>query len=170
MAINYKKELEDIIDLVIAENGSDIHLSIGTHPMIRVSGSLIPLLKKPVLTTEDVTEFMKVLLNPLQFAEYTTRREVDFSYEYKDGIRFRGNGFYQRGGMSLALRFIPNVIKTLSELGIPPIIESFTQRPQGFFLCVGPVGQGKSTTLAAMVELINNIFIVLCIIRSLRHQ
>lgn len=155
MAVNYARELEDIIDIVINENGSDIHLSVGTHPTIRVSGSLIPLIKKPVLSGADVTEFIKVLLNPIQFAEFTTKKEVDFSYEYHNGIRFRGNGFYQRGGISLALRHIPNVIRSTAELGLPPILDSFTQRPQGFFLCVGPVGQGKSTTLAAMIELIN---------------
>lgn len=155
VAINYKKELEDIIDIVIGENGSDIHFSVGSHPMIRVSGSLIPLLKKPTLSEGDVTEFIRVLLTPQQYSEYTTKREVDFSYEYKDGIRFRGNGFYQRGAMAIALRFIPNVIKTMAELALPPILETFCYRPQGFFLCVGPVGQGKSTTLASMVELIN---------------
>jgi len=155
VAINYKKELEEIIDIVIGENGSDIHFSVGSHPMIRVSGSLIPLLKKPTLTEGDVTEFIRVLLTPQQYSEYTTKREVDFSYEYKDGLRFRGNGFYQRGAMAIALRFIPNVIKTMAELSLPPILESFCQRPQGFFLCVGPVGQGKSTTLASMIELIN---------------
>ncbi len=155
VAINYKKELEDIIDIVIGENGSDIHFSVGSHPMIRVSGSLIPLLKKPTLNEGDVTEFIRVLLTPQQYSEYTTKREIDFSYDYKDGLRFRGNGFYQRGAMAIALRFIPNVIKTMSELALPPILETFCHRPQGFFLCVGPVGQGKSTTLASMVELIN---------------
>ena len=155
VAINYKKELEEIIDIVIGENGSDIHFSVGSHPMIRVSGSLIPLLKKPTLTEGDVAEFIRVLLTPQQYSEYTTKREIDFSYEYKDGLRFRGNGFYQRGAMAIALRFIPNVIKTMAELSLPPILESFCLRPQGFFLCVGPVGQGKSTTLASMVELIN---------------
>lgn len=155
MAVNYARELEDIIDIVINEKGSDIHMSVGTHPTIRVDGSLIPLIKKPILSSADVSEFMKVLLNPMQFAEFTTQKEVDFSYEYRDGIRFRGNGYYQRGGVSLALRHIPNVIRTTSELNLPPILDTFTQRPQGFFLCVGPVGQGKSTTLAAMIELIN---------------
>jgi twitching motility protein PilT len=155
MAVNYKRELEDMIDLLVAENGSDIHMSVGSHPMIRVSGSLLPLVKKPILIRDDLTEFMRVLLNPAQYTEFTTTREIDFSYEYKDGIRFRGNGFYQRGGISIALRLIPNVIRSIAELSLPPIIETFASRPQGFFLCVGPVGQGKSTTLAAMVEIIN---------------
>jgi twitching motility protein PilT len=154
-SVDYTRELEDIIDIVISEQGSDIHMSVGSHPIIRVDGSLIPLVKKPVLTSRDVAGFAGTLLSKDQHERFLTTREVDFSYAAKNGVRFRGNGFFQRGAMSIALRHIPNVIKTFSELTLPPILESFTQRPQGFFLCVGPVGQGKSTTLAAMVELIN---------------
>ena len=153
--VDYTRELDDIIDIVISEQGSDIHLSLGAHPIIRVDGSLIPLVKKPILASRDRAGCASALLSKEQHDRYLTTREVDFSYAAKNGVRFRGNGFFQRGAMSIALRHIPNVIKTFSELALPPILESFTQRPQGFFLCVGPVGQGKSTTLAAMVELIN---------------
>ncbi len=154
-SVDYKRELDDLIDIVTTEKGSDIHLSVGSHPIIRVDGSLIPLTKKPVLTNGDVGGFVKILLTPAQAEKFGETREVDFSYAAKEGVRFRGNGFFQRGAMSVALRHIPNVIKTFEELALPSVLESFTQRPQGFFLCVGPVGQGKSTTLAAMVELIN---------------
>ncbi len=154
-SVDYKKELADLIDIVSSEKGSDIHLSVGSHPIIRVDGALIPLVKKPILTNTDVGGFAKVLLTKEQEEKFLVTREVDFSFAAHDGVRFRGNGFFQRGAMSIALRHIPNVIKTFSELGLPPVIESFTQRPQGFFLCVGPVGQGKSTTLAAMIEHIN---------------
>jgi twitching motility protein PilT len=153
--VDYKRELEDLIDIVSSEKGSDIHISVGSHPIIRVDGSLIPLVKKPVLTPHDVEGFVKALLTGEQEAKFLETREVDFSYAAKEGVRFRGNGFFQRGAMSVALRHIPNMIKTFSELSLPPVLETFTQRPQGFFLCVGPVGQGKSTTLAAMIELIN---------------
>jgi twitching motility protein PilT len=154
-SVDYKRELEDLIEIVSAEKGSDIHLSVGSHPIIRVDGSLIPLVKKPVLTNQDVVGFQKVLLTDEQEVKFLESLEVDFSYAAAEGIRFRGNGFFQRGSMSIALRHIPNVIKNFSELALPSVLESFTQRPQGFFLCVGPVGQGKSTTLAAMIELIN---------------
>lgn len=154
-SVDYKKELEDIIDIIISERGSDIHLSVGSHPIIRVDGSLIPLAKKPVLTNADIAGFMKVMLSKEQEALFDETREIDFSFAAKDGVRFRGNGYYQKGSLSFALRHISNVIKNFSELALPSILESFTQRPQGFFLCVGPVGQGKSTTLAAMIELIN---------------
>lgn len=154
-SIDYKRELEDLIDMIVTERGSDIHLSVGSHPIIRVDGSLIPLAKKPILSASDAEGFIKVLLTKDQETKFLETHEVDFSYAARDKVRFRGNGFYQKGGISIALRHISNVIKNFDELLLPPILESFTQRPQGFFLCVGPVGQGKSTTLAAMVELIN---------------
>ncbi|MCA9363673.1 type IV pilus twitching motility protein PilT [Candidatus Kaiserbacteria bacterium] len=154
-SVDYKKELAELIDIVISEDGSDIHLSVGTHPTIRVAGSLIPLLKKPELTGRDVQGFVQALLTEEQEASFMEHHEIDFSYAAQDGVRFRGNGFFQRGSISIALRHIPNNIRTFEELNLPPILETFIQRPQGFFLCVGPVGQGKSTTLAAMVELIN---------------
>jgi len=152
---DYQKELDVIIDLILQEKGSDLHLSVGSHPMIRVSGTLIPLLKKPILNQHDLNSFIKLLMRKDQYERYTTFTEVDFSYENAEGVRFRGNGFFQRGEMAVALRLIPNVIMTYEELGLPPILESFTNRSQGFFLCVGPVGQGKSTTLASMVNTIN---------------
>jgi twitching motility protein PilT len=154
-SVDYKRELSDLIDIVVGEKGSDLHLSSGSHPIIRVTGSLVPLIKKPILTTQDVDEFSKVLMIDQKYKDYLTNFEVDFSYAHADGIRFRGNGFFQNGQKAVALRLIPNTIRTLEELGLPPILESFIQRPQGFFLCVGPVGQGKSTTLAALVDLIN---------------
>lgn len=153
--VDYKKELIDLVDIVTAENGSDLHLSAGSHPIVRITGSLVPLVKKPVLTTDDVDGFAQVLMSKQKYDDYITNFEVDFSFAHADGVRFRGNGFFQSGQKSIALRLIPNSIRTLSDLGLPSILESFIQRPQGFFLCVGPVGQGKSTTLAAMVEMIN---------------
>ncbi|MDC1205540.1 PilT/PilU family type 4a pilus ATPase [Candidatus Pacebacteria bacterium] len=154
-SVDYKRELHDLIDVVVGEHGSDIHLSVGMHPMVRVAGSLIPLVKKPILAGVDIDGFAKVLMSKSQHEKFVETHEMDFSYEHKDGIRFRGNGFYQSANMAIALRHIPNNIRSLEDLNLPPILESFVMRPQGFFLCVGPVGQGKSTTLAAMVEMIN---------------
>jgi len=155
MSVDYKRELNALIDLILQEKASDLHLSVGSHPLIRVSGTLIPLVKKPILTDGDVNEFAEILMRKDQYARYVQYNEVDFSYENTSGVRFRGNAFHQRGKMGIALRLIPNVIRNYKELNLPPILESFTQRSQGFFLCVGPVGQGKSTTLAAMVNTIN---------------
>ena len=153
--VDYKRELKDLIDIVVGENASDLHLATNSHPVVRVSGALIPLLKKPILTNADVDGFARVLMSAQKYDSYIKNFEVDFSYANADGIRFRGNGFFQTGTQAIALRLIPNAIRTLEELALPGILESFTQRPQGFFLCVGPVGQGKSTTLAALIELIN---------------
>ena len=154
-SIDYKRELKDIIDIVVSEKGSDLHLSVGTHPMVRVAGSLIPLIKKPILTDSDSDGFARALMSSKQFEEFTASHEMDFSYSHEGGIRFRGNGFIQRGSTSIALRLIPSEIRNFEQLNLPPILESFAMRPQGFFLCVGPVGQGKTTTLAAMINLIN---------------
>lgn len=153
--VDYLKELKDLIEIVASENGSDLHLSTGSHPIVRITGSLVPLVKKPILTNDDVDGFARVLMSSTKYSDYMKNFEVDFSYAHTDGVRFRGNGFFQSGREAIALRLIPNSIRTIEELGLPIILESFVQRPQGFFLCVGPVGQGKSTTLAAMVEIIN---------------
>jgi twitching motility protein PilT len=155
MAVDYKKELQALIDLLISEKASDLHFSVGAHPLIRVSSTLIPLVKKPILTNSDIEAFAQVLMRPDQYDRLVKREEVDFSYENAQSVRFRGNAFIQRGKKAIALRSIPNVIRTFEDLNLPPILDSFTQRNQGFFLCVGPVGQGKSTTLAAMVDRIN---------------
>ena len=153
--IDYKKELDAIIDFILNEQASDLHLSVDSHPLIRVSGTLIPLLKKPILNATDLDAFIKILMRRDQYEKYLDFNEVDFSYENLAGVRFRCNAFYQRGHMAVVLRLIPNVVMSFEDLGLPPILESFTQRTQGFFLCVGPVGQGKSTTLAAMINMIN---------------
>jgi len=155
MAVDYNKELNVLIELIVQEQASDLHLSVGAHPLIRVSGALVPLVKKPILTDSDLSAFAKILIRQDQFKKYQDFTEVDFSFENANGVRFRGNAFHQRGKMGIALRLIPNVIREYEELNLPPILESFTQRNQGFFLCVGPVGQGKSTTLASMVNTIN---------------
>ncbi len=153
--VDYAKELNDLIEIVIAEGASDIHFSVASTPLIRVTGSLIPLLKKPILTNDDVLSFLDVMLNDQQMSDFVQKKELDFSFQHNSGTRFRGNSFYQKGTVSIVMRAIPDKIRTFEELNLPPILESFAMRPQGFFLCVGPVGQGKSTTLASMVELIN---------------
>lgn len=156
MSVDYKKELNSLIETIIQEKASDLHFAVDAHPLIRVSGTLIPLVKKPILTDADVSGFVKVMLREDQYKKLMNFTEIDFSFENAEGVRFRGNAFFQRGKMGVALRLIPNVIRTFNELNLPPILESFTQRTQGFFLCVGPVGQGKSTTLAAMLNTINH--------------
>ncbi len=151
----YKKELEDLIDYVIKEGASDLHLSEGRQPTIRVSGSLTPLVKKPKLTKEDTAGFLDELLSQDFKKTFYANKEIDFSYAYKEQARFRGNGFFQQGAVSITLRLIPRKIRSFQELNLPPILETFANKHQGFFLVVGPIGHGKTTTLAAMIEHIN---------------
>lgn len=153
--MNYETELNDLLNTVVTQGASDLHLSEGRFPTIRVNGMLIPLNKKPELKHEDVEGLIKALAGDKNFQRFIDEKELDFSYQYKDVSRFRGNAFFQQGHMGAALRLIPKVIKTISELNLPTVLENFTRKPQGFFLVVGPVGQGKTTTLAAMVELVN---------------
>src|SRR3989344_53521 len=155
MAIDYKKELEELIEYVMSEGGSDLHLSEGHQPTIRVSGFLIPLVKKPKLSGADTLGFLSELLVPEDKKLFLEQREIDFSYNHKDVARFRCNGFYQQGNVSIAMRLIPKRIKNFTELSLPSILQTFAERHQGFFLVVGPIGHGKTTTLAAMVEYIN---------------
>ncbi len=155
MAIDYKKELEGLIEYIMKEGGSDLHLSAGRPPTFRISGALIPLVKMSVIGPSDTLGFLGELLNDDDRNLFLKQREIDFSYNYKNLARFRGNAFFQQGLVSIALRLIPKKIKSISELSLPPILETFTERHQGFFLVVGPIGHGKTTTLASMVEHIN---------------
>lgn len=153
--MNYEEELKELLTTVVRENASDLHLSEGRHPTVRINGNLFPLIKKNVLTHEDITGLLTVMLGSEREKTFTEKREFDFSYKFEEKARFRGNAFVQQGMYGIALRLIPRDIKTLEELGLPPVLETFARKKQGFFLVVGPVGQGKSTTLAALIEMIN---------------
>ncbi len=152
--MDYKKELEELVGLLLKEEASDLHLSMGRNPIIRVASNLIPLVKEEVLTEADIKGFMNVLLSPANKEMLEKEKNVDFSYGFTNA-RFRGNVYFHQGVHSIALRLIPKTIRTLAELNLPPILETFTRKKQGFFLAVGPIGQGKTTTLATMVEMIN---------------
>lgn len=152
--MEYKKDVEELINLLIKEGASDLHLSTGRQPIIRSSGNLIPLMKKPVITEADMKGYLHVFLSEGNMIIFERDKDVDFSYGSQNA-RFRGNAFYRQGAVSIALRLIPKTIRTLQELNLPPILETFTRKPQGFFLVVGPIGQGKTTTLATLVEMIN---------------
>ncbi|HVZ75818.1 MAG TPA: PilT/PilU family type 4a pilus ATPase [Candidatus Paceibacterota bacterium] len=152
----YQERLSGLIEKVIAQGASDLHLGAGIQPVMRVSGALAPLLSDPILTPEDMRGFLSEMLPPEKVKKFFDTQEADFSYAYGEKARFRGNAYIERGQVSVALRLIPRVIRTIAELNLPPALESFTTRQQGFFLVVGPVGQGKTTTLAALIEKINN--------------
>ena len=152
---DYTKELSELVDIVVKEGGSDLHISEGRYPSIRVAGDLLPLVKRRVLGKEDTTGILSILLGEERKKEFLENQEIDFSYTINGGTRFRGSAYIQQGVVSIVLRLIPATIKSLEELGLPPILESFSRKKQGFFLVVGPVGHGKSTTLASLINLIN---------------
>lgn len=153
--MDYKKKLEELILTVIRENGSDLHLGVGKVPAIRVAGELVFLVKHPVLTKEEIMGILNEVLDKTKLDKFLEDLEIDFSYDFRGEARLRGNAFFQKGAISIAFRLVPKV-KSLEELHLPPIIAELARKKQGFFLVVGPVGQGKSTTLSAMVNLINN--------------
>ncbi|MBI3632519.1 MAG: PilT/PilU family type 4a pilus ATPase [Candidatus Vogelbacteria bacterium] len=153
---DFKKELQELIDIIFKEGASDLHISALRKPSIRVSGELIPLVSRSVLTPEDAAGLVYELMGETNKKVFLETKDMDFAYAGPNGLRFRGNAFFQRGFVGCALRAIQTKIKSIEELVLPPILRDFTHKKQGFFLVVGPVGQGKSTTLASMIDLINH--------------
>ena len=153
--MNHKEKLAELILTVIREGGSDLHLGAGRVPAIRVTGELIFLVKNSVFTQEDMIGILSEVLDKVKVDRFMENQEADFSYDFRGEARLRGNAFFQKGLINIAFRLLPKV-KTLAELHLPPILADLTRKRQGFFLVVGPVGQGKSTTISSMINLINN--------------
>ncbi|MDP1690204.1 MAG: PilT/PilU family type 4a pilus ATPase [bacterium] len=149
------KRLEELLDFVVAQGGSDLHIFAGGPPMLRVAGALISMHKYPSLAASDTEEMFKSIVPPDRWDSFKKNQSIDLSYGHKEN-RFRVNGYYVQGAVALAFRLIPRTISTFTELNLPSVLDVFTQREQGFFLVVGPVGQGKSTTLATMIDRIND--------------
>ncbi len=148
--------MEELLGLTLAEQASDLHLSDGQSPILRVEGRLVPLVKKKKLTPSSLKDLLLPLLNPEQKVRLEKEKEVDFSYNFQDKARFRTNIFYQRNSLSAAFRLIQAKIRTIEELNLPPILHEFTKATQGFVLVTGPSSHGKSTTLAALVDEVNH--------------
>jgi twitching motility protein PilT len=142
--------LQDVVDL----GASDLHLAVGLPPMVRIDGELRGL-DYPELTPNKTRELVYSILNQEQRQRLETDWEVDLSYSLYGTARFRVNAYFQRGSLSAALRTVPMNIKTVEELGLPPVVHSFCHKPRGFVLVTGPTGSGKSTTLAAIIDEIN---------------
>lgn len=151
-----EKRLSELLDLVVKEGGSDLHIFVGGPPTLRISGNLIPIIKYPEFTSEEIETMLKSLIPENRWDSFKKKQSIDVSYSHKINVRFRVNGYCTQGTVALALRLVQHDVRTFAELNLPPILEVFTQRKQGFFLCVGPVGHGKSTTLASMINRIND--------------
>jgi len=152
--MDYKAQFHTYLDIVITQDGSDLHLATGRYPAVRVNGELTFLMSEKELDQAMLDGMLQAVLSKAHFDHFKETQELDFSYEYKPGMRFRGNAFVQQGKTVIVLRLIPRV-KTLEELNLPAVLAEFARKRQGFFLCVGPVGQGKSATLSSMVDIIN---------------
>lgn len=153
-------DIQELLRLTIKNNASDLHLLAGNPPALRIDGSLRYLSNQPVLTQELLEEMIFSLLTPEQKEVLLANKEMDFSFGFGGGVygnkgRFRANIYYQRRFLSGAFRLFPPIIRTIEELKLPKILNDFAKLKQGFVLIAGPNGHGKSTTLAAIINIIN---------------
>lgn len=151
-----KEQLQQLLLATAEQNASDLHIAVARKPAIRIDGRLVALERYPVITPETADALVEAMLTPEQSQEFKEKKEVDFSFTFEDKARFRANVFLQRGYKAAALRLIPNNIRTIEELGLPPLLHEFAKLNQGFILVAGPAGHGKSTTLAAILDEINH--------------
>ncbi|MBM3492898.1 MAG: type IV pilus twitching motility protein PilT [Armatimonadetes bacterium] len=147
--------VDDLLRLVVEKGGSDLHLSVGVPPIIRVDGQLLPTNYEKV-TPQEAQRLNYDILTDDQIQRFETTFELDFSYSLARLSRFRVNVYRDRGNVASAYRVIPSRIPTLRDLSLPPVLEELTRLPRGLILVTGPTGSGKSTTLAAMINQINN--------------
>lgn len=153
-------DLQKILETTIKYNASDLHFLTGIPPSIRVDGSLMSAKEYPPLQPHDIEEMLFSILTPEQKELLTTNKELDFSYGFGGGLygdqgRFRINAYYQRGYLAVAFRYLPPIIRSIDDLGLPKICHDFANLKQGFVLVTGPTGHGKSTTLAAILNEVN---------------
>jgi twitching motility protein PilT len=154
--MNYFPILKNLLEITLAQKASDLHISMGHAPTLRIGGRLVPLVRRKKLSPEDSKGLAFALMNQEQQKRFLEDKEIDFSYSFNNEARFRVNIFFQRGSISCALRLIPSKISTIEDLNLAPILHEFIRPSQGFVLITGPSSQGKSTTLAAMIDEINH--------------
>ena len=148
-------DIKELLQLTIDRQASDLHLIAGIPPYVRVEGQLAAVTNEEVLTPDMIIKFLKEILDPEQFERLSVNKEIDFSLAYSQKARFRVNAYTQKGSLAVSFRLIPLEIPDLEGLGLPKILHSFTGLKQGFVLVTGPTGHGKSTTLASMINEIN---------------
>lgn len=151
MPVTMKQLLEEMVQ----RNSTDLHLTTGAPPMLRIDGELVPT-NYEVMTPELIQQLVYSVLNDQQKKKFEMEWELDFSFGIAGLSRFRGNCFQQRGSIAAAIRTIPFEIRGFKELGIPPVVQELAGRPKGLILLTGPTGCGKSTTLAAIIDKVNS--------------
>ena len=149
------KDIDDLLEQMVARNASDLHITVGAHPVVRVRGKLEPLQEIAPLTPEVTQQLLYRILSTEQQKHLELDRQIDLAHSIPGLARFRVNVYWQREALGAAFRLIPTEIKTLEELGIPSSLHSLTDKPRGLVLVTGPTGSGKSTTLAALIDEIN---------------
>ena len=147
-------QIDRLLDTVIRQNASDIHLTVGLKPTLRLHGKLRSLDTR-VLESDDVVSLMKAITPERAQQELQEEGSTDFGFAYGTQARFRVAVFRQRGDVAIALRLIPNKLMTFEEIGLPPICKELIRRPRGLYIVTGPTGSGKTTSLATMVDHIN---------------
>jgi twitching motility protein PilT len=152
MAVN----MADLLQILVERGGSDLHLTSGAPPQIRISGKLVPLTQFEPLLPQDTQRLAYSVLNEAQKQKFEEESELDLSFGIQGLARFRANIYRQRGAVGAAIRVIPYKIRSFEELGLPRVVEQLAERPKGLVLVTGPTGSGKSTTLAAMIDKINS--------------
>jgi len=148
-------KIELLLEEVVKRKASDLHLQVSLKPMLRVDGALVPVQGTQQLDEETLESLVFALLDEDQKQILLRDKEFDFSFAFGDLGRFRVNAFHERGNLAAALRLIPSNIPTIEQLGLPSVLNKFTDYPRGLVLITGPTGSGKSTTLAALINRIN---------------
>jgi twitching motility protein PilT len=148
-------DFADLLLEVMARKASDLHVTAGAPPMVRVRGRLAPVEDYPTLTPAETREVVYSILSSDQRQRLETDWQVDFAYSIPGRARFRVNAYFQRSSIGAAFRLIPENLSSVEELGLPPIMHEFARKPRGLVLVTGPTGSGKSTSLAAMIDEIN---------------
>ena len=152
--MDYKQYLYELLLMTAQQGASDLHLSPAHHPTLRIDGRLVPLTNYAILDRQALQELIMLLLGEKK-ERFDVEGELNFAYEFEQKARFRVSAYRTKGSPAAALRFIPEEIQTVEELNLPPVVKIFTKLSQGFVLVVGPSGHGKSTTMAALINLIN---------------
>src|SRR6476646_6379412 len=149
-------DFSEVLRRMVEARASDVHLTAGFPPAIRDKGKITPMDGFPVLGNQDTREVVYSILNDDQRKRFEMQKQLDFAYAIPEVARFRVNCFFQRGAVSAAFRLVPQEIPSLDSLAVPPVLRELTEKPRGFVLVTGPTGSGKSTTLAAMIDVINS--------------
>src|SRR5919106_4975916 len=147
--------IDDLLELVVARGASDLHLTVGSNPAVRVDGQILRLEEIEPLRPDDTQQLMYQILSSEQQKNFEVKRQLDFAYGVPGLARFRVNVYFQRSSVGAAFRLIPEAIKTLEELGLPPSLHQLAEKPRGLVLVTGPTGSGKSTTLASLIDEVN---------------